>query len=102
MLSVLFSPFFLLFCVASGCGAYLVHRQFVDQGTPTLADRLVSLAAAIATCGLCVITYCIRLGVYCPTRLTADLAMLISAGTGLAVAFLCIRCVLSDEISAED
>lgn len=102
MLSVLFSPFFLLFCVATGCGAYLAHRQFIAQAATTLADRLVSLAAAFATCALCVITYCIRLGVYCPARLSADVAMIISAATGLAIAFLCIRCVLADELSAED
>lgn len=102
MLSVLFSPYFVLFCVATGCGAYLAHRLYVDRATPTLSDRLVSLGAALATCGLCAITYCIRLGVYCPARLTPDLAMIISAATGLAIAFLCVNCVLTDEVSAED
>jgi hypothetical protein len=101
MLTILHSPFFLLFCATSGTGAFLAHRLFVLKIEPGFRDRALSLIAALQSLGLSLATYQIRQGTYANAHIDPAAATLVAGLTGIGIAVVCVECMLATREAAD-
>lgn len=95
MVTILTSPFFLLFCATSGSATYLAHRLFVLKVRPGSAERILAILAALQSLALSFATHQMRLGAYGPAHIDPGAGALVTAITGLGVAAVCLECVLA-------
>ena len=61
----------------------------------------IALIAALLSVALTAIAYCIRLGTYRAPAIDPQMAAIVAAFTGLGIAFVCIKCVLPEDETAE-
>lgn len=101
MVTILESPFFLLFCATSGTAAYLAQRLFVDRVPPGVGEQILAILTALQSLALSFATYQIRLGADRGSPIDATAATLVTAVTGLGVAAVCLECVLAGRQTAE-
>lgn len=100
MVPLLQHPFFLLFCAASGLGAFLAHRLYVRHVQPGVFERTLALCAAVLSLGLSFVAYQIRAGHFAG-RIDGGAAAIVAGLTGLGVAIVCLECVLGSNEATE-
>ena len=101
MLTLVQSPFFVLFCAASAVGAYLAHRFLIVGAKPGTGERGLAFVAALLTLSLSIATYQIRTGTSRDRRIDPEAASVVTTLTGIGVAFVCLECVFGGDESAD-
>lgn len=96
MSEILLSPFFLLFCAATGLAAFVAHYVCVLDIAPSAADRVATIVAALISTKLSYLVYGMQIGVYRPIGIDVATATWIAVLAALGAAYISAQVALAD------